>query len=102
MCVLIGSQECSFGPAAALGSSGEGFLQLPDSVRIVTLYDASDAQQTAEAAAVLGMEEGFSGECNLPYVAIDVEWPCAAWDGSGRASIMQVCTMMHAQFSVVT
>ena len=85
-----------------MGSSAEGFLQLPDSVRIVTLYDASDAQQSAEVAAVLGMEEGFSGECNLPYVAIDVEWPCAAWDGSGRASIMQVCTMMNAQFNVVT
>jgi hypothetical protein len=89
---LGGMQECTFAMAVNTGSNAKEYLQLPDSFRIVILSDASNAVQAAEAAAVLGM--GDDGEYFSPAVAIDVEWPCASWDGGGRASIMQVC-MLH-------
>ena len=63
-------------------------LKLPDNVEIVIVHDACDALQMAQAAAVLGMNH--DGECSAPALAFDVEWPCAAWDAGGRASIMQV------------
>jgi hypothetical protein len=86
--VTLGMQECSLALTSGLGSIAEGYLQLPDSFRIVTVCDASDALQAAEVAAVLGM--GDDGESISPAVAIDVEWPCADWDIGGRASILQV------------
>ena len=54
-------------------------LQLPVGVPVVVMSDASDAKQAAAVAAVLG----------TVAVAIDVEWPCDAWEGSGCASIIQ-------------
>jgi hypothetical protein len=69
-------------------SQAESYLRLPDNVKVVTVYDASDAQQFESAAEILGM---YPDDKHIaPAVAIDVEWPCAAWDGSGCASIMQV------------
>ncbi len=73
-----------------LGSS-QGYLQLPQDVQVVLVNDASDPQQAAALAAIFGMV-GVHDPI-VPVVAVDVEWPCAAWEGSGcapSASIMQV------------
>jgi hypothetical protein len=80
-------QECSSSVATGLASQIESYLRLPENVKVVTIYDASDIQQAEAAAEILGIN---GDEFIAPAVAIDVEWPCAAWDGNGCASIMQV------------
>ena len=79
-------QECSSSVTTGLASQIESYLRLPENVKVVTVYDASDIQQAEVAAEILGI----NGDEFAPAVAIDVEWPCAAWDGNGCASIMQV------------
>ncbi len=77
-------------------SQAESYLRLPDNVKVVTVYNASDAQQFEAAAEILGMYPDDKHMASA--VAIDVEWPCAAWDGSGCASIMQVRTTLPRIF----
>ncbi len=72
-------------------AKGGSFLQLPENVPVVVMSDSSDAQQAAAVMAVLGMVD--DGEPVVAAVAIDVEWPCDAWEGSGCASIVQANTL---------
>ncbi len=80
--------ECKLDFSPEFDCSSKEHLKLPDNFKIVIVHDACDALQMAQAAAVLGMNRDV--ECRAPALAFDVEWPCAAWDAGGRASIMQV------------
>jgi hypothetical protein len=77
-------QDCSVAAPAHTNISPHQHLQLPQGFPVILASTSSDIA----AAARCFCDE--SGVVSVPAVSIDVEWPCDAWEGDGRASIMQV------------